>query len=138
MKQIEVIQHLIPFHQQIEQIKTSIDVIIKQENEYEQNFKKYSIKEFELKQKEGETSQEAIDRIETILDRIYDLNKRNDLNMQTINELKEKMKTLETNLNNHLNILNNDKRNYEMTIQQTNSFINEMNEKNDGRRNCVS
>ena len=39
----------------LEQFKTSIDVVINQEKEYEQNFKRYAIKEIELKQKDSET-----------------------------------------------------------------------------------
>ena len=54
MKQIQSKQSLQLFHQQLETIKTSIDALIKQENEYEQNWRRYSSKEFELKQKEGE------------------------------------------------------------------------------------
>ena len=70
MKNIEGIQYLSRFHTYLHQVKSSIDAVIKQENEYEQNFKRYSIKEIELKQKDDETPQETIERIEIVLDQI--------------------------------------------------------------------
>ena len=73
----------------LEQFKTSIDVVTNQEKEYEQNFKRYTTKEIELKQKDDETPQETIDRKETQLNQIVDLNDRNKLNIQSTIELRK-------------------------------------------------
>ena len=56
MKNIQSLQSFHHFHHHLEQFKTSVDVVINQEHEYEQNYKRYAIKEIELKQKEKRNS----------------------------------------------------------------------------------
>ena len=82
-----------------------------------------------MKQKGKETPQQTIERIETFLDQLYDLEDRNKLNIQTINDFQNKLRTLETQVNDHLKRLNDDAKKYKTTIQEAVSFIKKINDK---------
>ena len=60
---------------------------------------------------------------------MYDVEDRNKLNIQSIKELKEKLKIIETEIITHLKILNDDAKKYKTTIQETFLFVETINNK---------
>ena len=97
MENIEGIKSIQNINEQLEQFKTTIDPLIQQNNEYQQNYKRYENKDFTVKQQRGETVDQAIGRIETMMDQIEDVKKRNDLIIQTTTEFLDKIEKTKNN-----------------------------------------
>ena len=104
---IKSIQLIPEVNNKLEQFKGSLDVLIKQNNEYFNGVKRYSNKEFIIEEKEGESFEEEKNKIETMMDQLEDIKKRTELELQNIesfehkfNELKNQIDTLK---NNYLN-----------------------------------
>ena len=81
IKTIELTQQI---NIKLRQFKTSIDVIIKQNDEYVNSVKRYENKEFELDEKSNETLEERKNKTETMLDQLEDIKKRNEIEIQNI------------------------------------------------------
>ena len=89
-----IIESIPIFNQKIEQFKSSIDIIINQNNEYSNSIKKYASKTFEYEIKENQTFEEQKNEIETMLDQLEDINKRNELIVQNIEDFSNKFQTI--------------------------------------------
>ena len=83
----------------LEQFKSSIDVIINQNNQYINTLKRYSNKSFTFELKLGETLEERKDRAETLLDQLKDITERSVLEIQNINECCKKMEEMKGIMN---------------------------------------
>ena len=99
-KTIEIIPQI---NNNLEQFKTSVDVFVNQNNEYINSIKRYSNKDFSIEDELGETPEERKNRVETMLDQIDDIRKRNELILQNvelfenkIEETKEEVTQLKT------------------------------------------
>ena len=73
----------------LNQFKTSIDVLINQNNEYVNGIKRYSNKDFLFEKKENETLEEQRNKADTMLDQLDDIHKRNKLILQIVDEFEK-------------------------------------------------
>ena len=80
----QTIQFIPSINKQLEQFKTSIDVMIQQNNQYINSVKKYSNKTFIIEKKEGKTLDDQKNQAETMLDQLEDINKRIDIEINNI------------------------------------------------------
>ena len=99
---------LIPIiNERLNQFKSSIDSLINQNNEYINSIKRYSNKNYSFEKKKEETYEQQKDRIETMLDQLDDIHKRNEMILQNVNDFEQKMKQMKKEFdklkNNYLN-----------------------------------
>ena len=85
-----IIKKIPKYNTQLEQYKSSIDVLINQNNEYLNSIKRYSNKNFNIQIDGSITSEKKIE-IETMIDQLEDINKRNDLIIQHVDEFVERI-----------------------------------------------
>ena len=71
--------------QTLQQFKTSIDVIIQQNDQYIQSINRHKNKDFTIK-KENKTLEEQKLNTETLLDKLIEIETKNDLFVQQIDE----------------------------------------------------
>ena len=97
-KTIEIIPQI---NIQLEQFKSSIDVIIQQNNEYSNSIKRYSNKTFDI-EINGELTEEKKNEIDTIIDQLEDIQQRNEIVLQHLDEFNLKMKEMKETMENTL------------------------------------
>ena len=87
MNNIKAINSIQDFHHQLDDFITSIDAIKNQNLDYEVLYKDWTkTKDFTIVQQENESVEQVKERAETALDQIYELNKRNNLIIEGMNE----------------------------------------------------
>ena len=95
MNNIKGTNSLFDFHNQLDDFITSIDAIKNQNLDYEVIFKDWTrTKEFTIVQKVNESDEEVIDRTSTVVDQTIELNQRNNLLVQGMNEFLLKIEVL--------------------------------------------
>ena len=96
----EIILKIPIINNQLEQYKSSIDVLIKQNNDYLNTIKRYSNKNFEIEINENERniSEEKKNEIETMMDQLEDIQKRNESIIQNIDDYSIKMNEMKKNV----------------------------------------
>ena len=77
--------------------------------------------------KEDDPSQQILHEVNANFEKIYDLNDRNKLNIAAMTELKEKMKSMETQIDDHLTMLKNGENVFEKLISHWLSMIETFN-----------
>ena len=78
---------------QLERFKSSIDVIIQQNNEYRNGIKRYINKEYEIKENEDLLEKKKT-LTENLMDQIEDVEERNEIILQNLNEFQNKYNEL--------------------------------------------
>ena len=95
-------KQIIPqINKQLEQFKSSIDVIIQQNNEYFNSIKRYSNKTFDI-EINGELTEEKKNEIDTMIDQLEDIQQRNEIVLQNLDEFNLKMKEMKETMENTL------------------------------------
>ena len=97
-KTIEIIPQI---NNQLEQFKSSIDVIIQQNNEYFNSIKRYSNKTFDI-EINGELTEEKKNEIDTMIDQLEDIQQRNEIVLQNLDEFNLRMKEMKETMENTL------------------------------------
>ena len=78
---------LIPLvNQKLELFKSSIDTLIKQNDEYMRSVQRYAEKSYEIHTNKRETEEEKKNRLETMLDQLDDIKKRIELTLTEITD----------------------------------------------------
>ena len=120
MQNIQSIQQIIQLNELFNNIKSSIDVIIKQNNEYINNFNIYKGKSFQ--------PEKSIDKTETLLDQLDDLERRNTLGNELIKHFQDTLDSLQDTIDTIVESMRKDTKTYkEMKSKLIDSLI-EMNE----------
>ena len=95
-------KQIIPqINKQLEQFKSSIDVIIQQNNEYFNSIKRYANKTFEV-EINGELTEEKKNEIDTMIDQLEDIQQRNEIVLQNLDEFNLRMKEMKETMENTL------------------------------------
>ena len=89
----KTIQIIPQINNQLEQFKSSIDLIIQQNNEYFNSIKRYSNKTFDVEIND-EITEEKKNEIDTMIDQLDDIQQRNEIVLQSFNEFNVKMKEM--------------------------------------------
>ena len=85
--------------QTLQQFKTSIDVIIQQNDQYIQSINRHKNKDFTIK-KENKTLEEQKLNTETLLDKLIEIETKNDLFVQQIDEFIDRIKHITNEIEN--------------------------------------
>ena len=85
-----IIENIPKYNTQLDQYKSSIDVLINQNNEYLNSIKRYSNKDYNIQIDGNITSEKKIE-IENMIDQLEDINKRNDLMIQQVDDFIKKI-----------------------------------------------
>ena len=95
-----LIQYISNHNNQLEQFKSSINALIKHNNDYVNSIKRYSNKNFEIEINGNgrNISEEKKNEIETMIDQLEDIKQRNELIIQTISEYENKMDEIRKNI----------------------------------------
>ena len=126
MNNIKAINSLFDYHRHLDDFITSIDAIKNQNLDYEATFKDWTkTKDFTIVRQENESNKEVKERAQTALDQIYELNKRNELIIQGMNDFFQKIEELKKQSERYLNKLNKDENVYETKMKELEGFINE-------------
>ena len=86
----KTIENISEINTQLEQFKTSIEVLINQNNEYINGIKRYSNKKFIIEKKESDTLEQRKNKADTMLDQLEDITSRTDLIIQNIDKFEKK------------------------------------------------
>ena len=97
-KTIEIIPQV---NNQLEQFKSSIDIMIQQNNEYFNSIKRYSNKTFDI-EINGELTEEKKNEIDTMIDQLEDIQQRNEIVLQQVDSFNVKMKEMKEIMENTL------------------------------------
>ena len=129
----QTVEKLLEINNHLGQLKTSIDVVINQNNEYIKYFKRYSNKNFTIETKEGETLEQQKDKAETILDQLKDINVRNKLEIQNFENCQEKINQIKQSIDELKNKFVEEKEKYERKTEdvtkQTIEIVKHMKER---------
>ena len=99
MKEItEIIQQTPQLNTQLEQFKSSIDVIINQNNEYVNSIKLYANKTFTIQTNGSEITEEEKNEMDNMLDKLEEINKRNEIANQNIDEFLSRIEEMKENV----------------------------------------
>ena len=98
---------------ELSQFKTSIEVLINQNNEYIDSMNRYLNKEFTIENEEGETLEQRKIKADSMLDQLEDINDRSKLEIQNINEFEQKTNQIKELIEGIKTSYSNDKMIYE-------------------------
>ena len=97
----KTIQIIPQINKQLEQFKSSIDVMIQQNNEYFNSIKQYSNETFDI-EINGEITEEKKNEIDILIDQLDDIKQRNESVLQHLDEYNLKMKEMKETMENTL------------------------------------
>ena len=117
------IQFIPTINNQLELMKTSIDVLIKQNNDYLNSLKRYSEKQFEIEIEQEETEEEKKKRLETMLDQIDDIKIRSGTTLKEVVQFIEKIQKLQQETNTLQNYYQTNYQTYEKKVKEINAAI---------------
>ena len=124
MKEItEIIQQTPQLNTQLEQFKSSIDVIINQNNEYVNSIKLYANKTFTIQTNGSEITEEEKNEIDNMLDKLEEINKRNEIANQNIDEFLSRIEEMKENVKQLKNIYLKNKQFCENKMEEFDQMI---------------
>ena len=97
----KTIQIIPQINTQLEQFKSSIDVIIQQNNDYFTSIKRYSNKTFDFNTN-GKITKEKKNEIDTMIDQLEDIQQRNEIVLQHLDDFNIQMKEMKEIIENTL------------------------------------
>ena len=117
-------KQIIPqINNQLEQFKSSIDVMIQQNNEYFNSIKRYSNKTFDIETNE-EITEETKNEIDTMIDQLEDIQQRNEIVLQQLDEFNLKIQEMKETMENTLkNEYLNNKEFYQNKLYQFSEIV---------------
>ena len=118
------ITDLIPIlNQRLEEFKTSIDILINQNNKYIYSVRRYENKQFKIEENKYESLEQRKNRADTLLDQLDDIYKRNKIEIENMENFETKLNEMKSEIDKMKNNFANEQQKYEEQMSEIKKIV---------------
>ena len=117
-------QSLKDYNDKFDQLKSSLDILNKQNNEYSKSLNKFNKNYIEFQNNKNQWKGEELkNKTETVMDQLYDVKERNKLNIQNLKEFSDNLKQIQEDVQILMNIYLDDEQDYQLKLEELSIIV---------------